>query len=317
MNVSLKSGTNRFHGSAFFDKETAAVDANQFFANAAGQPRANLNLTNPGGSLSGPVIIPNVYNGKNRTFFLFGYTWTKSVASGGTAGGIVATVPTVAERNGDFSALLKLGTIYQIYDPFSRTPAPGGLFSNQPLPGNIIPQNLISPIAQKILSYYPLPEQPGNADGGNNLDRSNWPSRVRYHSDVYKFDQNVSDRNRLMFRVVSNRNDNNSVDFFGYDNPSVGAHFWQTSLGFALAENYSFSPRLIMDVRVSDSSFVRAQGPNAAGQGFNLTNVGFPPYLQNAIVPSQQEFPRFRSLDLPTLEAARHSTRTLRLAVSE
>jgi hypothetical protein len=292
VNVSLKSGTNRFHGSAFFDKETAAVDANQFFANAVGQPRANLNLTNPGGSFSGPVIIPKVYNGKNRTFFLFGYTWTKSVASGGTAGGIVATVPTVAERNGDFSALLKLGSIYQIYDPFTRVPAAGGLFSNQPLSGNIIPSNLISPIAQKILSYYPLPEQPGNANGGNNLDRSNWPSRVRYHSDVYKFDQNLSDRNRLMFRVVSNRNDNNSVDFFGYDNPSVGAHFWQTSLGFALAENYSFSPRLIMDVRVSDSSFVRAQGPNAAGQGFNLTNVGFPPYLQNAIVPSQQEFPR-------------------------
>jgi hypothetical protein len=292
VNVSLKSGTNRFHGSAFFDKETAAVDANQFFANAAGQPRANLNLTNPGGSFSGPVIIPKLYNGKNRTFFLFGFTWTKSVASGGTAGGIVATVPTVAERNGDFSALLKLGSIYQIYDPFSRTPAPGGLFMNQPVPGNVIPSNLISPIAQKILSYYPLPEQPGTANGGNNLDRTNWPSRVRFHSDVYKFDQNVSDRNRLMFRVVSNRNDNNSVDFFGYDNPSVGAHFWQTSLGFAVAENYSFSPRLIMDVRVSDSSFVRAQGPNDAGKGFNLTTVGFPQYLQNAISPAQQEFPR-------------------------
>jgi Carboxypeptidase regulatory-like domain/TonB dependent receptor len=292
VNVSLKSGTNRFHGSAFFDKETAAVDANQFFANAVGQPRANLNLTNPGGSFSGPVIIPKVYNGRNRTFFLFGYTWTKSVASGGTAGGIVATVPTAAERNGDFSALLRLGKVYQIYDPFSRVPAAGGLFSNQPVAGNMIPPDLISPVAQKILGYYPLPEQPGTANGGNNLDRSNWPSRVRYHSDVYKFDQNVSDRNRLMFRVVSNRNDNNSVDFFGYDNPSVGAHFWQTSLGFAFAENYSFSPKLIMDLRVSDSSFVRAQGLDDAGKGYNLTTVGFPQYLQNAIAPAQQEFPR-------------------------
>jgi hypothetical protein len=291
VNVSLKSGTNRFHGSAFFDKETAAVDANQFFANAAGQPRANLNLTNPGGSFGGPVIIPKVYNGKNRTFFLFGYDWTKSVASGGTAGGIVATVPTVAERNGDFSALLKLGSVYQIYDPFSRTASAGGLFTNQPLPGNIIPSNLISPIAQKILGFYPLPEQPGNANGGNNLDRSNWPSRVTYHSSVYKFDQNVSDKNRLMFRVVTNRNDNHSVDYFGYDNPSEGALFWQKSLGFAFSENYSFSPRLIMDVRVSDSSFVRAQGPNAAGKGFNLTTLGFPAYLQNTIVPAEQEFP--------------------------
>ncbi|HKA01836.1 MAG TPA: hypothetical protein VKE70_35240, partial [Candidatus Solibacter sp.] len=146
--------------------------------------------------------------------------------------------------------------------------------------------------AQKILSYYPPPEQSGTANGTNNLDRTNWPSRVKYHSDVYKFDQNISDRNRLMFRMVSNRNDNNSVDFFGYDNPSVGAHFWQTSLGFAAAENYSFGPRLVMDVRLSYSSFVRAQGPNDAGKGFNLTTVGFPQYLQNAIPPAQQEFPR-------------------------
>ena len=71
VNISLKSGTNRLHGSAFFDKETAAVDANQFFANAAGQPRANLNLTNPGGFLSGPVVIPKVYNARTaRSFFL-------------------------------------------------------------------------------------------------------------------------------------------------------------------------------------------------------------------------------------------------------
>jgi hypothetical protein len=117
VNVSLKSGTNKIHGSAFFNKETAKLDANSFFANAAGTPRANLTITNPGGTINGPVYIPKVYNGKNRTFFLFGYNWVKSVASGGTAGGIVATVPTQPERNGDFSDLLKLGSVYQIYDP--------------------------------------------------------------------------------------------------------------------------------------------------------------------------------------------------------
>jgi hypothetical protein len=291
VNVSLKSGTNRLHGSAYFGKEITQGDANLYFSNAAGQPQPRLNLTNPGGSISGPVFIPKVYNGKNRTFFLFGYNWDKSVAAGGNAGGIVATVPTAAERNGDFSALLGLGSVYQIYDPFSRAPAAGGLFSNKPLPGNIIPANLISPIAQKILGYYPLPEQTGTVNGENNLDRSNWPSRVTYHSTVYKFDQNLSDKNRLMFRLNTNRNDNHSVDYFGFDNPSEGAVFYQKSLGFAFSENYSFSPALIMDLRISDSSFVRAQGPNSAGLGFNLTSLGFPAYLQNSIAPSEQEFP--------------------------
>src|SRR3954447_12001923 len=86
VNVSLKSGTNKVHGSAFFNKETASLDANNFFANAARTPRANLNITNPGGTISGPVYIPKVYDGRNKTFFLFGYNWVKSVASGGTAG---------------------------------------------------------------------------------------------------------------------------------------------------------------------------------------------------------------------------------------
>ena len=293
VNVSLKSGTNKIHGSGFFNKETAKLDANSFFANAAGTPRANLNLTNPGGTMSGPVYIPKVYNGKNRTFFLFGYNWVKSVASGGTAGGIVGTVPTAAERTGDFSALLKLGSVYQIYDPFSRTPAAGGLFQNQPLPGNIIPASRINGVAQNILNYYPLPEQPGALNGTNNLDRTNWPSRVVYHSTVYKFDHNISDRNRVMFRVTTNRNDNHSVDYFGYDNPSVGALFYQKSIGFAFSENYSFSPSMNMDIRVSDSSFVRAQGPNDAGRAFTLTSAGFPLYLQNALAPSQRNFPSF------------------------
>ncbi len=291
VNVSLKSGANNFHGSAFFGKETASLDANSFFANAARTPRANLNLSNPGGTFSGPVIFPKIYNGKNKTFFLFGYNWVKSVASGGTAGGIVATVPTAAERNGDFSALLKLGNTYQIYDPFTRTPAAGGLFQNQPLAGNIMPVSRLNPVAQKIIGYYPLPEQPGAVNGTNNLDRTNWPSRVVYHSTVYKFDHNLSDRNRFMFRVTTNRNDNHSVDYFGFDNPAVGALFYQKSIGFAFSENYTFSPTMTLDLRVSDASFVRAQGPNDAGQAFKLGDVGFPANLQTALPPSQREFP--------------------------
>ena len=67
---------------------------------------------------NGPVMLPGIYNGKNRTFFLVAYEYVKSVLS---SGGILATVPTAAQRNGDFSALLRLGGAYQIYDPFTRT----------------------------------------------------------------------------------------------------------------------------------------------------------------------------------------------------
>lgn len=287
VNVSLKSGANQFHGSAFWGKQTPAMNANLWFSNRAGQPRADAKYNRVGGMFNGPVMLPGIYNGKNRTFFLVAYEYVKSVLS---SGGILATVPTAAQRNGDFSALLRLGGAYQIYDPFTRTPAAGGRFTNQPLPDNVIPASRISPIAQKILSYYPLPEQAGTADGGNNLDRSNWPRRTKFHSTLYKFDHNLSDRHRLMFRMNTQRNDNNSVDYFGFDNPSQGAIFWQESASFAFAENYSFSPSFVMDLRVSDSSFVRAQGPSS-GKDFQISTLGFPPYLLNAIAPYYREFP--------------------------
>ena len=93
------------------------------------------------------------------------------------------------------------------------------------MPGNIIPANRLNSVAKNIVGYYPLPEQPGALNGTNNLDRTNWPSRVVYHSVVYKFDQNISDRNRVMFRVTTIPHHNHSVDYFGYDNPSDGALF--------------------------------------------------------------------------------------------
>ena len=287
VNVSLKSGTNQFHGSAFWSKQTPGMNANVWFSNRAGQPRADSKYNRVGGMFSGPVLLPKLYNGKNRTFFLVAYEYVKSVLS---SGGILATVPTAAQRNGDFSALLKLGSNYQIYDPFTRAAAAGGRFANQPLANNIIPPSLISPIAKNIISYYPLPEQAGTADGGNNLDRSNWPRRTRFHSTLYKFDHNLSDRNRLMFRINTQRNDNNSVDYFGFDNPSQGAVFWQESASFAFSENYSFSPSFVMDLRIGDSSFVRAQGPST-GKDFQISSLGFPASLQNAIAPFYREFP--------------------------
>ena len=75
------------------------------------------------------MVIPKLYNGKNRTFFLFSYEWIKTVQAQLSSSANL-TVPTAANREGDFSALLRLGANYQIYDPFTRTAAPNGRFTN-------------------------------------------------------------------------------------------------------------------------------------------------------------------------------------------
>ena len=73
VNVSLKSGTNKFHGTVYWGKQLPNFNANLFFANIVGQPIGSFHYDRLGGTFSGPVIIPKVYNGKNKTFFLFAY----------------------------------------------------------------------------------------------------------------------------------------------------------------------------------------------------------------------------------------------------
>jgi len=289
VNISLKSGTNKLHGSGYWGKQTPSMNANTWFSNLNGVPRGDFKYNRLGGVLNGPVVIPKLYNGKNRTFFLFSYEWIKTVQAQLSSSANL-TVPTAANREGDFSALLRLGANYQIYDPFTRTTAPNGRFANTPLPGNIIPANRISPIARKILSYYPLPETPGTIDEGNNLDRTNWPSSVWYRTHIYKFDHNVSDKNRLMFRTNFRFHNIIDTDYFGFDNPSLGTYFWNESASFAFDDVHSFSPTFVMDVKVNDSRFVRAQDTQTRQQ-FHVSSLGLPSYVESAIKPQFQRFP--------------------------
>ena len=115
--------------------------------------------------------------------------------------GTTLTVPTAKQRQGDFSDLLKLGTQYQIYDPFTRRTAPGGRFQLDPLPGNIIPAARICPIATNILKYYPLPTTAGTADGRNNLPLPNEPEPITYYNHTFRLDHNLSERHRTFSRV--------------------------------------------------------------------------------------------------------------------
>jgi hypothetical protein len=152
-NISIKSGTNEFHGTAYFNKQLPSLFANDYFANLNGVPRADFSYNRYGGSVSGPVLVPKLYNGKNKTFFLYGYEGIKEdrPRNNGTP-----TVPTARMKNGDLSELFGLPNpnLYQIYNPFTgREVVTGGnrLIARDPFPGNVVPASLISPIAKNIL----------------------------------------------------------------------------------------------------------------------------------------------------------------------
>ena len=102
-----------------------------------------------------------------------------------------------------------------------------------------------------------------------------------YHSELYKFDQVLGSKNRLMVRANFRYHTVNDSDQFGFNNPAMGAFFWNESEQYAIDDTHAFSPTLVMDIRVSDARFLRAQKPTPAGQNWDLTQLGFPSYIEN------------------------------------
>ncbi len=151
IDVVSKSGTNQYHGSLFEFLRNSDVDARTFF-NAAGTAFPTFRLNQFGGSLGGPLSIPKLYNGKDKTFFFVDYEGFRNSTQIFERGNI----PTLRMRQGDFGELLP-GTL--IYDPLTTVanPASPSGFSRTPFPNNVIPVDRFDPIAYKMINAYPMP----------------------------------------------------------------------------------------------------------------------------------------------------------------
>ncbi len=186
VNVITKSGTNQLHGSVFHFQQDDALDARGYFDNPAlpKNPRTSKQF---GAEVDGPLVVPGLYNGHNRTFFMVAYEGVR----GNAISSPFASVPTALMRQGNFSEVSTA-----IRDP--RT--------GQPFPGNIIPSNRLSPVALKLLQYYPAPTGPGTA---NNYQG---PSAFSDNVDQFlgRLDQNVGNKVRLSLRY--NWHDSYSVN---------------------------------------------------------------------------------------------------------
>jgi hypothetical protein len=264
INMSLKSGTNSPHGQVYYFMQNPVFTADKFFRLAAGKPQ--FRLYRWGGSISGPVSIPKLYNGHNRTFFMYGY---EGIWSFDPSPWVVEAVPTVAQRAGDLSDLLALGSRYQIYDPYSVAPAAGGLFSRSPLPSNKIPSNLINPVARKIAGLWDLPNQAGTVDGTNNYTKGK-NAQDTYWNHIVRIDHNVSDKQRFYLRT--NFTDLQRPENIRH-NLAVGDNFYRYNRGFAFDHVYTVSPRLFLNTRYTLTRFITGYTPYQ--QGWDLAGLGF------------------------------------------
>jgi len=286
INVSLKSGTNGLHGTLYEVNMTPTLAANNYFSNEAGLPRSTQKSNRWGLSATGPIVVPKLYNGRNRTFFMYAYEALRELKPRGS----ILTVPTAQERTGDFSALLALGSSYQIYDPASRRAIAGGRYQVDPIPGNILPSSRINPIAINILKYYSLPNTPGTADGTNNLNRSGDVENAHYYAHIARVDEYIGSRDRMFFRVGAYKR----TSFYNnwYRDAATGEHFiGQSPLNAQWDNVYTFNSTTVLDTRYSFTRAIRAYHGLDNNIGFDLTSLGFPASWANLVPPGDMRFP--------------------------
>ncbi|HWB99295.1 MAG TPA: carboxypeptidase-like regulatory domain-containing protein, partial [Bryobacteraceae bacterium] len=229
VNMVTKSGANDLHGSLVYSNLSRGLMAHDLFTNnfinnpatgpitsakidQAWPPQRDIRLR---GNIGGPVYLPKLYNGRNKTFWIFGGDGVIRQRASRSS----YTVPTLEQRDGDFSQLLRLGSQYQIYDPATIQPAANGRFTRQPFPGNIIPASRLNANAKQILNYYPLPNQPGNTDGTNNYSDPNMADSP-YIGFLGRVDHSFSDTHRLFFAFNNTSATPLSNNYF--HNPSTG-----------------------------------------------------------------------------------------------
>jgi len=273
VNLISKRGTNSFHGNVYEFNQVSYLKANSYFGNRNGLKRPVTRYNQYGVGANGPVYIPKIYDGRDRMFWLFAWEGIRDALP---ATGSV-TVPTAAERNGDFSALLSVGPKYQIYDPATGTAGAGGSVIRQPFPNNIIPASRLNKIAQAYMPFYPMPNNPGGPDGLNNYFTAAINPDL-YDNEFGRLDTNIGAKDKLFFdfrHSVRTQLGNNFVN-----SAATGSNLQRIMWGSTIDNVYVLSPTMVIDTRANWTRFTeRYTEPSA---GFDATTLGFPSYMTTA-----------------------------------
>jgi hypothetical protein len=306
IDVAIRSGGNRYSGTLYEFVRNDAFTTNDFFTNRSaalgrysdGTARRSVRRYNRyGGTIGGPLPFlnfgeggPLFTSGKDRTFFFAAYEGIRDIQPRP----VVTTVPTAAQRNGDFSALLAAGVI--IYDPLSArcvntsgavvppttsggqiTGCPSGSRPTRlPFAGNIIPSNRINPVARNLLQFLPLPNAPGDAFGrGNFVGQA--ATRNEYYSIIGRIDHTINDRNKVFVRYAHTDRAEDDENFTGVVNGLRATGFIQDRINDNVAADYvgSFTPNFIFNFRFGFARFDNVEA--SSSNGFDPASLGFAP----------------------------------------
>jgi hypothetical protein len=226
----IKSGTNDLHGGGWEYYRSDVMDANGYNANTAATARPSFSRNQFGGQLGGPIVIPKLYHGRNKTFFFFSY---EELLDSTPGTGFTTTVPTALEKTGNFSQTFNTNGLQNvIYDPSSINAA--GV--RTPFPGNIIPPTRLNPVGMALLALYPLPNTAGVGGSDEHNFFSDAPSTDRNYTYDIRIDHKFSDKQSIFAHV----------DEFN-DHILYGAVFGQPSLTPNNSNDYIPGRNIMLD----------------------------------------------------------------------
>ena len=242
INVSTKSGTNQYHGTLFEFLRNSSLDAKNYF-DRKDRAIPPFKRNQYGATIGGPVILPKLYNGTDRLFFLFNWEGLRERKALTQA----INVPLTAERLGDFS-----GNSSIIYDPATRVFDAAGNVTTAPTPfaGNKIPDNRIHPIAKKLLAFYPQAQLAGRV--GNFLNDES--RKVNADQYTYRVDFTESGKSNWFFR----HSISHELGYDPYPVPNMGINTDTDVQQGVLANTRTFGGNKVNDARFGLSRLVNS-----------------------------------------------------------
>jgi hypothetical protein len=275
VDVAVRSGTNEFHGTLYEFLRNDKLSANTFFLNRQGTPRQARRYNRFGGTVGGPVWIPKLYKGKDKSFFFTSYERIRPI----TPSLETLTVPTEDFRRGDFSALANRATPLLIYDPLTARQV-GARVVRDPIQCNgrvnVICPERISPIARNYLSFLPQPNTNLNSTTNNFI--GNGPGDNTYYVFLGRFDHQFNEKNRMFFRYSeSNRIEIDEQSSGRVNNVRVnGRYGTRGNKGGVIDFVHVASPTTIVNLRGGLTRFTQDRF-SLASFDYNVRDMGFSP----------------------------------------
>src|SRR5262249_18374219 len=271
--LSTRSGSNQIHGSLFETARNSGIGVARRRQDDYIKP-PYLNRHEFGGSIGGPVFLPKIYNGKNRTFF-----FTSSEALRTLSYATFSTsMATMAMRQGDFSGLVDgVGRRIQLYDPLttdSRT------WQRTPFLNNQIPANRLSPLAKYLYSVMPQPTTNANPEIDNNYF-GQWPTRATVYTSTTRIDHRFGDRDQIFGRFTAGYNSPVNP-FFGVPSTDYLLNYIQNvyrEINGAGSWTHSFSPTFLSETLITYQHHDMFVGPTAGSK--NVADAQGMPNPQN------------------------------------